>query len=70
MTDYYESITSKIRARALLGMPILGEVFDSWLAEVERAAAERAWDDCAFQWATYKSGPTPANPYRESGESA
>jgi hypothetical protein len=42
MTDYYESITSKIRARALLGMPILGEVFDSWLAEVERNAAYKA----------------------------
>jgi hypothetical protein len=45
-----------------------------WLAahdaEVERATAERAWDDCAFQWAMYKSGPTPVNPYRESGESA
>jgi hypothetical protein len=32
----------------------------------DRASAERAWDDCAFQWAMYKSGPTPLNPYRES----
>jgi hypothetical protein len=48
MTDYYESITSKIRARALLGMPILSEVFDSWLAEVERAAAEKALREAAF----------------------
>ena len=71
MTDYYESITSKIRARALLGMPILGEVFDSWLAEVESAAAKRAWDEgqqAQFE-AIVTRGVTidlSVNPYRES----
>jgi len=32
----------------------------------DRALKADAWDDCAFQWAMYKSGPTPVNPYRES----
>jgi hypothetical protein len=64
MTDYYESITSKIRARALLGMPILGEVFDSWLAEVERAAAVKAYAEGYQAASPIRMGPQ-RNPYKK-----
>lgn len=49
------------------------EEFDAWLAEVERAAAEKAWDRSADS-AFYNPGVRgqvdhPVNPYRRKGES-
>ena len=47
------------------------EKFDAWLAEVERAAAEKGWDRCADS-AFYNPGVRgqvdhPVNPYRRKG---
>lgn len=42
--------------------------FDRWLAEVERAAAEKAWDECARAQLEYEQSVRrewPWNPYRK-----
>lgn len=65
MSDYTPS-TEEIRERWLLfdGGPVPADhaEFDRWIAEVERAAAETAWDDGRAE-GFHRSGRS--NPYRK-----
>lgn len=50
------------------------EEFDRWLAEVQREAAEKAWDECYYdthEWYSTKDETlytAPENPYRKDEE--
>lgn len=72
MNDW-EATTGDVRFRFAVQHGVWDDAdearFDRWLAEVERAAAEKAWEEGA--WAEFRltNGPDPApnavNPYRK-----
>lgn len=85
MSEEYTPTTDEVRADYAAGQinpsdphcPVRAE-FDRWLAEVERAAAEKAWGECdevltshidrtsgLLQVVTWLTWPT--NPYRRGG---
>ena len=74
MNDYTPKTANVRTAYAYIDEPTEQEVdanfaaFDRWLAEVERAAAEKAWDECIRAQLEYEQSVRaqyPWNPYRK-----
>lgn len=68
MNDYNERVLTTYQIRLWLRDDQQADFLD-WLAEVERAAAEKAWDEGSWAQFRLTNGPDPAptavNPYRK-----